>query len=72
MARTQSPKRHLGRLERGFEFSRLTEEWMAQVYDLIVQLDEHVDRLQLTPDAAGGNRRSHQLADHDSAGGNET
>jgi hypothetical protein len=31
-----------------------------------------VDRLQLTPDAAGGNRRSHQLADHDSAGGNET
>jgi hypothetical protein len=36
MARTDSRKQCSANFERGFEFSRLHEEWMAAVYGLVV------------------------------------
>ena len=36
MAGPFSPKRQCANFERGFEFSRLHEEWMAAVYALVV------------------------------------
>jgi hypothetical protein len=36
MARSYSPKQRSANFERGFEFSRLHEEWMAAVYALVI------------------------------------
>jgi hypothetical protein len=57
-----SPKRRLTRLERGFEFSRLQDEWMAAVYALVLEPERHGRRVPRTQDADCAKDKSAQAA----------
>ena len=52
MAGLLSPKRRLGTIERGFEFSRIHDEWMAAVYALVLMPGPGGRRCERTKDAA--------------------
>jgi hypothetical protein len=69
MTGTQVPKRRLGRLERGYEFSRLHEEWMISVYALVIRSRCPGQHTQPLTDAAHGRRQSLQPACPQPAGG---
>ncbi len=47
-----SPKRRFGSIERGFEYSRLHDEWMAAVYALVLIPGPGGRRCERTKDAA--------------------
>jgi hypothetical protein len=65
MAGASSPIPRQQRLQQGFEFSRLHEEWMASVYALVVPGRSASRRQQAScgPGRAGASRLQ-ELADH--------
>jgi len=64
MAGASSPVQRQQRLQRGFEFSRLHEEWLASVYALVVP-GRSASRSQQAPcgPCRAGESRSQDLAD---------
>jgi len=69
MVGLQSPKRRLGSIERGFEYSRLHDEWMAAVYALVLIPGPGGRRCERTKDAAYAKDVTSQSARHHHKGG---
>ena len=64
-----SPKRRLGSIERGFEFSRLHDEWMAAVYALVLMPGPDGRRCERTKDTTGAKDETSPSARRQHKGG---